>query len=162
VSGSMRAGIAAYAALWSATFLGAVAGRVIRDGPVVTAAPTRGVPVMVNASVTNARLIAAIALAGLLVQRVRAWRRPLDVTVTTLVALNTVAVGAAVGSGGRGVARELVHLPLEWAALAAAVVLYGLGRRGALTWSTAARCAAASAGLLLFAACAEAWGPTHG
>ena len=79
---------------------------------------------------TNARAVAFILVAGLVVAHVRWLARPLDAWVALTLALNATLVGAALGAYGRTALPWLVHLPLEWTALAISATEYLRVRKG--------------------------------
>ncbi|MDQ4126324.1 MAG: hypothetical protein M3134_12125 [Actinomycetota bacterium] len=104
---------------------------------------------------TNARVIAAVLLAG--------WARPqsehaapvLDVLVIGVVATNAGLVGVAAAAYGEAMVTRLAHLPAEWSALVIATSTYLQRRR---TGRGSLKAAALSATLLLaLAAAIETW-----
>jgi hypothetical protein len=162
VIAQLRVAAGLYAALWLALLVGAAAGRVVDGARPVPAGTSGGGGLIASVVATNARLIGVLALAAVLVARVPAWRPPLDVVVAALLAVNALAVGAVVGTGGREVARSLAHLPLEWAALAAGATLYAAARRRALRLRAGLCWAMAAVALVVVAAGVEAWAPPVG
>lgn len=105
---------------------------------------------------TNARATALIFIAAAVAARLRPLRAPLDAWVIATLALNAMLVGAALGAHGTDAVPWLVHLPLEWAALARTATHY-LHARGRRRRASTARSAAAVAALLVAAALVESY-----
>ncbi len=78
---------------------------------------------------TNARVLTAIVLAAYAASRAGALRPALDGLVGLVVMANAALVGTALGAYGLDGLPWLVHLPLEWAALAKALAVYLTARR---------------------------------
>lgn len=99
---------------------------------------------LVDIATTNTRVVLGIALAAWAPSRAPALRTPADLLVLTIVVANTAFVGSAVGAYAAEAIPWLVHLPVEWAALAIVVGLYATARRRhvSLTAWTAATTAA--------------------
>jgi hypothetical protein len=137
------------AALWLVVLVGAVAGRVVGGAVATQEAAPRGGRLAAAVLLANARLIAVLLVAAVLVTRVPQWRPIVDAVIGALLGVNALAVGGAIGAGGSEVVGSLAHLPLEWAALA-------VGLRSGLRW------AAGSLVLVVLAAGVEAWVPVLG
>ncbi len=83
---------------------------------------------------TNFRLVAASVLAALVVRLRPQLRRLFDITLVVVLALNTAALGVALGAyGSRLVDAVALHAPLELAAFALAGCAYLAARDGDLT-----------------------------
>jgi hypothetical protein len=163
MTAQLRGAAVLYAALCVTLVAGAVGGRVIGGLAALPLGASRsGGGLFVSVAATNGRLIGVLALAALLVARVPEWRGPLDVAIGGLLAVNALAVGAAIGVGGHDVARSLAHLPFEWAALAAGATLYAGARNGALSVRVGASWVAVAVALVVLAACVEVWAPPVG
>lgn len=95
---------------------------------------------------TNGRVVVALALAAWGRSRAAGLRLPADLLVGVIVSVNATFVGVAVGAYGARAVPWLVHLPIEWTALAVVVGLHRVARRGSLqTWVCALTTAAALA-----------------
>jgi hypothetical protein len=151
-----------YAALWLALLVGAVGGSLVGGSQAVSVNSSGGGELFERVVATNGRLIGVLALAAVLVARIPEWRRPIDVAVASLLGISALGVGAAVGAGGGEVTRSLAHLPLEWAALAAAATAYVTARRGALRLCAGLCWAAVAVVIVVLAAGVEAWAPALG
>jgi hypothetical protein len=111
----------------------------------------------------NLRLAAAVLLAALVVRLRPGSRRPLDVVVAALAALNAGAVGLAVGAyGTRALAALAGHGPLELAAFALAGGAYLAGRVGELSTGAFATTAGIAAALIALAAVVETYAAIGG
>jgi hypothetical protein len=152
---------AIYAGLWIATLVGAAAG-VLVGGAAPGGGRSAGISLFASALGTNARLLAVLALAALLVAALPAWRPVLDAVVGALALVNPIAVGAALGAGGPDVALAVPQLPFEWAALAGGLALYVRARRRSLAARTWIQAGGAVVALLVLAAGVEAWAPELG
>ena len=105
----------------------------------------------------NLRVTAAILLAS--------WARPrsgpagllLDIVVGAIAASNAAVVGVALGAYGARAIPWLVHLPLEWCALALALTCYLCGRRQTIRARTCVSRGIVVSVLLVWAAGAEAF-----
>lgn len=96
--------------------------------------PARRPSEAVEIAATNLRLVAALLLAAFVVRGLPELRRPLDATLVAVLALNTAALGLALGAyGSRLVNAVALHAPLELAALALSVGGYLTARAGDLT-----------------------------
>ena len=103
---------------------------------------------------TNARVTATLLLAAFAVTRAPVVRPALDALVAVVVLTNATVVGVAIGAYGKAALPWLVHLPVEWGALATATAAYARSRAGpARVRESAARTAA----LLVIAALIEAY-----
>lgn len=112
----------------------------------------------VQIAATNLRLVAASLLAAVVVRRLHELRRPLDVTLAAVLALNTGALGLALGAyGSRLVEAVALHAPLELAALALASGAYMTACAGDLTVAALAAVAVVAAALVAGAAVAETY-----
>ena len=93
---------------------------------------------VVEIATSNARVVLAIALAAWVRSQVPALSPVTDVLVGVIVLANTLLVGIAVGAYGLATVPWLVHLPVEWCALAVVLALQRADRRrtpNALAWS---------------------------
>ncbi|HEX8086574.1 MAG TPA: hypothetical protein VF529_19965 [Solirubrobacteraceae bacterium] len=80
--------------------------------------------------VTNSRIVVALLLGAWAHSRSGRMQPVLRAIAVTTVAINAVVVGAALGAYGGAAVRRLVHLPLEWMALAVSLAAYaGRDRR---------------------------------
>jgi hypothetical protein len=102
---------------------------------------------VLSIAASNARVVVAIALAAWVRSRQVALGPTTDVLVGLVVVANTTLVGIAVGAYGAASLPWLIHLPLEWTALAVVLVLHR--PHGQRTRHTAA-CAVAAAVSLAF------------
>ena len=110
---------------------------------------------------TNARFIALLTAAALLASRHRALRLVCDGVVGWAICSNVALVGVALGAYSARAPRWLIHLPLEWAAIAAALALYLRARRRAPSASELAVMLLAAGAVLTAAAVLETFGTPH-
>ena len=128
---------AAAASLWLLTVAPAIvvatvpgASDAVRSRLAFALTPHEGsIPELLGIAGTNARVVLAIALAAWARPRAVGLGLPTDLLVSGIVGLNAVAVGVAVGAYGSRALPWLVHLPLEWAALAVVAGLHRFARR---------------------------------
>ena len=90
---------------------------------------------LVGIAETNARVVLALALAAWARPRLAGLRPPTDVLVGVIVGANALVVGIAAGAYGATALTWLIHLPIEWAALAVVVGLHRAARRQPLPTS---------------------------
>jgi hypothetical protein len=155
--------LAAHGGLWLAT-LAPAATVAVTPGAAATARSALNFPLQpsppslneaAQIALTNARVTGAILLAAFTVTRCHRARALLDVALLAVVAPNAVMVGVALGAYGPSGLPWLVHLPLEWAALATALTAYVTARRRTLPARDQARRAAAVGVLVVVGALAE-------
>ena len=106
-------------------------------------------------ALTNARVVAAVLLAALAVAFAPLVRCFADIAVALILIPNIGLVGVAAGAYAHDAPRWLVHLPLEWAALACALASYMTEREGAPGRDRSGPVAAT--GLVVAAALAETY-----
>lgn len=157
----------AYALLWAATLAVALAVAVI-PGVVPAARDAFAFRLDVERAGTwrealsyflaNLRVVAALVLAAWARQRSRAFRPLLDALIVAAVASNAAVVGAALGAYGIAAASWLVHLPLEWAAVALPLAAAHAPESGGPSSADALACCLACIALLAAAAVVEAFG----
>lgn len=158
------AGLAArvYGGLWAATVAGVAAGALVGGTrPAPTIEVTTGA-LFVDVVATNARLVAAITLAAVMVAADLVWRAVLDVVIAAMLAVNMLAVGAAIGATGVQLTVSLAHLPIEWAAFAVATAAYLEARCGPVCARQVAARGFGALALVLAGAGVEACGPRLG
>lgn len=103
---------------------------------------------------SNGKVIAAILLLGVAARRALLTHRMARMLTAALVVLNASLVGAAIGAYGLATtAPWLIHIPLEWTALAVAAATLASPGRGL----SAASAAAIAAPLLVAAAVVETY-----
>lgn len=112
-----------------------------------TSFPPLAAPAPLDIAATNGRVVLAIALGAWSASRLPALRPVVDLVTATVVLGNTVLVGVAAGAYGSAATPWLVHLPLEWAAIALVAGLHRLGHVQPLAALPAVK--AATAALLL-------------
>jgi hypothetical protein len=119
--------------------------------------PSSPSPVTISRIFLSNVLLCAGGLAAAVFLRCTPRARPvLDPVLAGVLALNTLFVGVALGAYGAPLLRLVaVHAALELLALGAVGAAYLQARRGALSLTTLARCAAASTSLLILAAILE-------
>lgn len=105
--------------------------------------------------VANLRVVAAVFLASWARPRCGRLRPALDALVALTAAVNAGVLGAAIGAYGSRLVPSLLHVPLEWAALAAALGTYRASRRIALSLSCMLAGGVAAGVLLVAAAVVE-------
>jgi hypothetical protein len=159
----------AYLALWALTVAAAVlvllapgAGAYARNMLGFTLAPQRvDLPDAIRVWLTNARFIALLTTTALLACRHRALRFVCDVVVGWAICSNVALVGIALGAYGARAPRWLVHVPLEWAAIAAALALYLRARRRAPNAHELALTLLTAGAVLVAAALLETFATPH-
>jgi hypothetical protein len=105
---------------------------------------------------TNLRLAATALIAAWAVRGRPQLRRPLDVTLAVVGALNAATMGIALGAyGDRLLGSIALHAPLELGAFAVAGGAYLAGRDGWLPAGALATAAAAAIGLIAVGAVLE-------
>jgi hypothetical protein len=105
---------------------------------------------------TNLRLAGTALVAAWAVRGRPQLRRPLDVTLAVVGALNAVTMGVALGAyGDRVLGAVALHAPLELGAFAVAGGAYLAGRDGGLSPGALAAAAAAAVGLIAVGAVLE-------
>lgn len=104
----------------------------------------------------NARVLGAVLVAAVAV-RAGVARRLLDVVAAAVVLGNAAFVGMALGAYGDRALPWLVHLPLEWAALATALAVYLAARRRPIGLDPILLVGAGLAGLVVAAAFTESY-----
>ena len=105
----------------------------------------------------NIRVVAAIFLAAWARARSGPLGLVLDAAVTLMILLNVAAVGSSVGAYGATALPFLVHLPLEWAALASGLGCYLAARSSSLCAGTCLSRVLAACALLAAAASVEVY-----
>jgi len=120
--------------------------------------PTAGsVGEMLGILATNARAALFVVAAAWCAGRLRHVRAVGDVLIAGQAALNCIAVGAALGAYGPRALSWLVHLPLEWAALALVLTAYLESRRRPLPATALLAALLAALAVLTVAAAAESF-----
>lgn len=145
----------ALAAMWAATAVPAAAVAAVpgaaaaaRDALRFQLVPAAGSAAeLLDIAATNGRVVLAIALGAWSASRLPALRPVVDLVAATVVLANAALVGIAAGAYGTRAMPWLVHLPLEWAAIALVAGLHRLGRAQPLAAIPAVK--AATAALLL-------------
>ena len=110
----------------------------------------------------NARALAApfaLVLLGLARQRSGRWIR--DLIVVAVAAVNAIPVGLALGRWQGRLIPYIPQLPLEWAALATALIAWLQARTGACTTRQLVPLAGVTLALLTTAAAVETWCTPH-
>jgi hypothetical protein len=110
---------------------------------------------------TNARFVIGIALAAWLAHHHHRLAAAVDVLVVAVVVVNVALVGAAIGAYRLAVLPWLIHLPVEWAAIAAAAADYRRARAGGWSWRDATSTTSVAVGLLAIAAVFETYATPH-
>ena len=128
---------AAAASLWLLTIVPAIvvgalpgASDALRNRLAFALTPHEGsTPELLGIAETNARVVLVIALGAWARSRAPGLHLASDLLIGVIVAVNAVLVGVAVGAYGASALPWLVHLPLEWTALALVLGLHRVGRR---------------------------------
>ena len=107
---------------------------------------------------TNVRCVMALLLAAWARPRSGSFAPALDLVAGATVTLNAAGVGLALGAYGLEAGERLVHLPIEWAALALATGAYVSHRRAPAPGLELAVIATRSCMLLAGAAVLEEFG----
>lgn len=95
---------------------------------------------LLGIAASNARVVVAIALAAWVRTRLPVLGPITDILVGLVVIANTTLVGIAVGAYGTASLPWLVHLPIEWGALAIVLALHrphGQRTRHTAAWAVA-------------------------
>jgi hypothetical protein len=164
-----RAWLRAYAGLWSATLVAALAtalipgaGTIVREllslrsNPV--AAPPSSLPHALALAAHNLPVAAWPLLLGVRgAQRSAIGRRSADCLVLAVLLANVIPVGAALGADRVRLLPFLPQLPVEWAALALGTSGWMLQRRGIVRVWARAKLLLMLAALVLCAAVLEIW-----
>jgi hypothetical protein len=109
-----------------------------------------------HAATTNLRLAATALIAAWAVRGRPQLRRPLDVTLAVVGALNAATMGVALGAyGHRLLGSVALHAPFELGAFAVAGGAYLAGRDGGLPAAALPAAAAAAVGLIAVGAVLE-------
>lgn len=159
----MKPTLAAHGGLWLATLAPATAVA-LTPGAAATARsalnfPLQPAPPSLNEAaqiaLTNARVAGAIIVCAYAVARCPAARRLLDPLLVAVVVTNAALVGIALGAYGRAALPWLIHLPLEWTALAMALTRYLSARRDSVSLIVLGRTGAIVAVVVAVAATME-------
>jgi hypothetical protein len=112
---------------------------------------------MLGIAVTNGRIVLALALLAWTASRLPVLRAAADIAAVAVVVPNALLVGCAVGAYGTAALPWLVHLPLEWTALAIPLALHLAGTRRPVTLAEAAVATLCALALVALGAGAETY-----
>jgi hypothetical protein len=154
-----------FAAGATAVAIGALVVRCLGGGPWARSTlglrlpePARDPQATVQVAATNLRLLAAVLLGALVVQRLSAVTAPVDIALGTLAALNLAVVAFAFGAHGVPLLTQVtLHGTLELAAFAIAASAYLAARRRGLGPRSLVSAAGLAVVLLSLGALAETY-----
>ena len=155
----------AAASMWLLTIAPAVmvstvpgASDAVRSRLAFALTPHEGsIPELLDIAETNARVVLAIALGAWARHRVAGVGLWTDLLVPVILAVNAVMVGVAAGAYGSRALPWLIHLPLEWTALAVVAGLHRVARRRTVATRDCALITAVALALVVVGALVETY-----